>query len=147
MEETDICDTWFNFAMAFVDKKNESGWDALTSEEQEIAALWLLEADLYNGGFIQFFCNWGQAAYLHAIRALQAIGAVHALEIIQSGYSCIDRLSGDKRLAQLWDIPKYLTEEEIERLDKLDEQYWEDQDHIAEMAHRYYVETLGIHTP
>ncbi|MCM3340679.1 DMP19 family protein [Paenibacillus sp. MER TA 81-3] len=147
MDKTDICDIWFDFAIAFVDKKNDSGWNALTPEEQEIVALWLLEADLYNGGFIQFFCNWGEAAYLHAVRALQAIGAVHALEIIQSGYACIERLSGDKRLTQLWDIPKFLTEEEIERLDKLDEQFWEDEDRIAEIAHQYYVEQLGIHTP
>lgn len=147
MDKTDICDIWFDFAMAFVDKKNDSGWNTLTLEEQEIAALWLLEADLYNGGFIQFFCNWGEVAYLNAVRALQAIGAVHALEIVQSGYACIEHLSEDKRLTQLWDIPMFLTEEEIERLDKLDEQFWEDQDHIAEIAHRYYVEKLGIHTP
>ncbi|MEC0118514.1 hypothetical protein [Paenibacillus apiarius] len=41
----------------------------------------------------------------------------------------------------------FLTEEEIERLDKLDEKFWEDQDHIAEIAHRYYVKQLGIHIP
>ncbi|SYX83912.1 DMP19 family protein [Paenibacillus alvei] len=146
MDEKDICDIWFDFASSFVDKKNDSGWDALTPEEQEITSLWLLEVDLYNSGFIQFFCNWGEAAYLHAVRALQAIGAVHALGIIQSGYASIERLSEDKRLTELWDIPQFLTEEEIERLDKLDKQFWEDPDKIAEKAHRYYVEQLGIHT-
>lgn len=62
-------------------------------------------------------------------------------------YACIEHLSEDNRLTQLWDIPMFLTEEEIERLDKLDEKFWEDQDHIAEIAHRYYVKQLGIHTP
>jgi len=106
--------------------------------------LWLLEADVYNGGFVQFFCNWGEEAYIRAVRALQAIGAVHALEIVQSGYACIEHLSEDNRLTQLWDIPKFLTEEEVERLDKLDKRFWEDHDHIAEIAYRYYVQELGI---
>ncbi|NRR22901.1 DUF4375 domain-containing protein [Brevibacillus sp. MS2.2] len=147
MSKLDIHDVWFDFAAAFVQKKNASGWNTLTSQEQEIAALWLLEADVYNGGFLQFFCNWGEEAYIYAVRALQAIGAVHALEIIQSGYACIEHLSEDNRLTQLWDIPQFLTEEEAERLDKLDQSFWEDQDRIAEVAHQYYVQQLGIPTP
>lgn len=144
MSKTDICDIWFDYAAAFVHKKNASDWNTLAKQEQEIAALWLLEADVYNGGFVQFFCNWGDEAYICAVRALQAIGAVHALEIVQSGYACIEHLSEDNRLTQLWDIPKFLTEEEAERLDKLDKRFWEDQDRIAEIAHRYYVQQLGI---
>ncbi|WP_340007586.1 DUF4375 domain-containing protein [Paenibacillus sp. FSL K6-0276] len=140
MSKTDICDIWFDYAEAFVQKKNASDWNTLTPQEQEIAALWLLEADVYNGGFVQFFCNWGDEAYICAVRALQAIGAAHALEIVQSGYACIEHLSEDNRLTQLWDIPKFLTEEEVERLDKLDKRFWEDQDRIAEIAHRYYVQ-------
>ncbi|WP_134687496.1 DMP19 family protein [Brevibacillus migulae] len=147
MSKSDICDIWFDFAAAFVEKKNAVGWNTLTSQEQEIAALWMLEADVYNGGFLQFFCNWGEEVYIYAVRALQAIGAVYALEIVQSGYACIDHLSEDNRLTQLWDIPKFLTEEERERLDTLDKRFWEDQDRIAEIAHRYYVQQLGITAP
>ena len=99
---------------------------------------------MYNGGFLQFFCNWGEGAYIHALRALQAIGAVHALEIVQSGYACIEHLSEDNRLTQLWDIPKFLTDEELDRMDELDTRFWEDQDRIAENAHRYYAQQLGI---
>ncbi|WP_313640159.1 DUF4375 domain-containing protein [Paenibacillus sp.] len=57
MSKTDICDIWFDYAEAFVQKKNASDWNTLTPQEQEIAALWLLEADVYNGGFVQFFCS------------------------------------------------------------------------------------------
>lgn len=148
MSETDINDVWFDYAGAFVQKKNDTlGWDALNAHEQEIAALWLLEADVYNGGFVQFFCNWGEEAYLHALRALKAIGAVHALEIIQAGYACIEHFSQDDRLKELWDIMKYLTEEEEERLDALDNQFWDDQDQIAKIAYEYYAQQLGISAP
>lgn len=144
MSKPDIHDIWFDYATAFVQQKNASDWNTLATHEQEIAALWLLEADVYNGGFVQFFCNGGEEAYIHAVRALQAIRAVHALEIVQSGYACIEHLSEDNRLTQLWDIIKFLTEEEAERLDTLDKRFWEDYDHIAEIAYRYYVEELGI---
>lgn len=62
MSEQDIHDIWYEYAVLFVEKKNESeqGWASLNSNEQDIAALWLLEADVFNGGFIQFFCNWGK---------------------------------------------------------------------------------------
>ena len=147
MNKIDIRDIWFDYAAAFVQKKNATGWDALASQEQEIAALWMLEADVYNGGFLQFFCNGGEAAYINAVRALQVIGAVHALEVIKSGYACIEYLSEDNRLTQLWDIPTLLTEEEIEILDKLDKKFWEDQDRIAEIAYQYYVQRLGSSSP
>ncbi|WP_334071423.1 DMP19 family protein [Paenibacillus sp. A14] len=149
MSETNLNDAWYDFAGAFVDKKNASSlrWQVLTSDEQEIAALWLLEADMYNGGFIQFFCNWGEEAYLYAVRALQAIGAVRALELVTSGYACIERLEQDDRLKQLWDIPKFLTTEEEARLDELDQRFWEDPDRIAETAYRYYAVKLGIPAP
>ncbi|WP_334077145.1 DMP19 family protein [Paenibacillus sanfengchensis] len=149
MSETNLNDAWYDFAGAFVHKKNESTlrWQALTSDEQEIAALWLLEADMYNGGFIQFFCNWGEEAYLYAVRALQAIGAERALELVVSGYACIERLEQDDRLTQLWDIPKFLTTEEEARLDELDQRFWEDPDGIAETAYRYYAVKLGIPAP
>ena len=35
-----------------------------------VAALYWLELEMYNGGFLQFFCNWGYDAYLLAIKGL-----------------------------------------------------------------------------
>ncbi|MEF2248413.1 DMP19 family protein [Paenibacillus sp. IITD108] len=59
MSKSDIHDIWFDYAAAFVQQKNASDWNTLATHEQEIAALWLLEADVYNGGFVQFFLQWG----------------------------------------------------------------------------------------
>ncbi|WP_134686865.1 DMP19 family protein [Brevibacillus migulae] len=74
MSKIDNGDIWFDFAAAFVQKKNATGWNMLTSQEQEIAALWMLEADVYNGGFLQFFCNWGEEACLKPV-AIEAMGS------------------------------------------------------------------------
>ena len=55
----DLDKKWFDFTSQFVDKlsNNENDWNALSEHEQELAALWKLEMDMYNGGFLQFFCN------------------------------------------------------------------------------------------
>jgi len=146
VSEQDINELWYEYALTFVGKKNESeqGWVALTSNEQEIVALWLLEVDVFNGGFIQFFCNWGEEAYLYALRALLTIGATQVLEIITSAYGCIKHLEEDERFSELWDILKFLTKEQEQRLDTLDQQFWNNEDQIAEKAYGYYHGKLNM---
>lgn len=145
MKEMDVNDQWHDFAILIVDKKNrnELKWNGISETEQEIAALWTLEADLYNGGFLQFFCNWGYDVYLHAIRALDRIGATAAFGIATASYAVLERFEKDLRLQQLWDIPKYLTEAEGLRLDELDAQFWQDEDQVAMKAYDYYSSKYG----
>ncbi|MEC0127518.1 DMP19 family protein [Paenibacillus pabuli] len=146
MSEQDLHDVWYEYAVSFVGKKNESGqgWASLTPNEQEIAALWLLETDAFNGGFLQFFCNWGEEAYLYALRALHAIGANQVLDIIKSAYGCIKHLEEDERLTQLWDIPQFLTTEQEQQLDALDQQFWNNEDQIPQKAYGYYHGKLNM---
>ena len=107
----DLDKKWNDFTIKFVEKltKNKNNWDSLSEKEQELAALWKLEADMYNGGFIQFFCNWGYKCFQHAIRGLTRLKAEQCLNIVQQQYKIIERLENDKRIKELWDIPKYLT--------------------------------------
>lgn len=42
----------------------------------------------------------------------------------------IQRLENDSQLQELWDIPKHLTEDEITKLNEIDEEYWEDKESI-----------------
>lgn len=141
MEHTDINKNWFDFTLAYVTKLNETGgrnWGQLNDEEQELAALWKLEMDMYNGGFIQFFCNWGYECYTYAIRCLEKLSANECLKILTNQYLVVQRLEGDSRLESWWDIPKYLTENEMKLLDKLDREYWGNADQIQEKTFEVY---------
>ncbi|MFD2556085.1 DMP19 family protein [Sphingobacterium tabacisoli] len=137
----DLDKEWFDFTIRFVDKLNESNedWEALTQEEQELAALWRLEADMYNGGFLQFFCNWGPVCLEHALRTLTKLGAEECLGILQQQYAIITRLENNKDMKELWDIPKFLTEDELHEIsDVLDLNYWDNQDDImTKTLHTY----------
>lgn len=98
-----------------------------------VAALYWLELEMYNGGFLQFFCNWGYDAYLLAIKGLGAINATYTEQLLIQAYSIIQRLENDSQLQELWDIPKHLTENEITKLNKIDEEYWEDKENIMRL--------------
>lgn len=82
---------------AAMDLLKEAGWklDALPSREQDLCALWRLEADMNNGGFIQFFGNWGEANCRIALDALRKIGAHQALAIVQRQRDILQRLEDD----------------------------------------------------
>lgn len=144
-EEQNADNPWPDILLPYVDKLSQANgnWEALTDKEQELAALWKLETDLLNGGFIQFFCNWGYDGYLHAVRALSKIGAVKSFEIIQSAYRVIERLQNDDRVQELWDIPKYLTGHDIETLDGLDKAWSEKSDNREEKAWQFYQSKFG----
>jgi hypothetical protein len=58
--------------------------------QRELAALWRLEADVNNGGYLQFLCNWGRESYVCASRALKRIGADRMAEIIDRCQSLVD---------------------------------------------------------
>lgn len=118
--------------------KARPDYDNLDKKTQEIGALFQYELDIYNGGFLQAFCNWGYNSYLLEIKALEKIGANNSKRILEECYSVIVKLENDDRLKELWDIPKYLTKEDEEKLNSLDEEYWEDEDNVMEKMYNFY---------
>jgi hypothetical protein len=114
----------------------DAGWklEALPSREQDLCALWRLEADMNNGGFLQFFGNWGEANCRIALEALRKIGAHQALAIVQRQRDIIQRLEHDPRLQSMQDIYRLLTEAESEELDALDHAFWAYPDRLAPLG-------------
>jgi hypothetical protein len=111
---------------------------ALTASEQELASLWRLQADVCNGGFIQFFCNWGIETHQIALLALEKIGAAEILGILQRQYATIERFEDDPRLTTLWDLPALLTEDEAQQLQKGDEAFWSCIESIVPLGLAHY---------
>ncbi|WP_134736699.1 DMP19 family protein, partial [Proteus mirabilis] len=74
--------------------------DALSDEDQQLVALWRMEADINNGGFMQFLCNWGDPTCQLALRALQAMGAAKTHAILAGMRGLVDRLEDDPAVKQ-----------------------------------------------
>ena len=139
--------TFEDHSFKVVDKLfNQHGGDlsALPILEQEVVRIWRLEADMYNGGFIQFFCNWGYENFQITTQVLAKIGANKSLDIITKAEQIISVVKEDKRIKALWDIPKYLSEylttSDFETLDTLDSTYWENPDDLQYLAYKFYLQ-------
>lgn len=142
----DYGDLWDDYAGKFDLKLvNLNGdWSKLDEEEQEIAALWKLFVDVNGGGFIEFFCNWGFDCFCYAMRGLKRINDTGLYELLTGVYKdVLGKFENDTRLAEYWDIMEYLTEENIERLEDVDTQFYETEcDFFVKMAYEYYHEIL-----
>ena len=67
------------------------------------------------------------------IKGLGAINATYTEQLLIQAYGIIQRLENDSQLQELWNIPKHLTENEITKLNKIDEEYWEDKENIMRL--------------
>lgn len=144
---SDLEDKWDAYSIEFCKKlEYDCGgdWNKLDPDEQEIAALWKLVADMYNGGFVQFFCNWGYECYWYAMRGIKRIGDVTLLELLHSTYTNVfDKFREDERLTYYSDIPQYLTEEDDNILMETDTAFWEGEGEIlCKTAYEFYHDNL-----
>ncbi|MEX5611546.1 DUF4375 domain-containing protein [Pseudomonas protegens] len=111
----------------------------LPADDQAIVALWRLEADGYNGGFLQFFCNWGQQTCELALSTLAAIGARNTRALVSRQRQLIAHLEDHPQLEQLWDIPGLLSDEEHELISgELDEQLWSAMEEVPALAVKHF---------
>ncbi|MCL2310613.1 MAG: DMP19 family protein [Proteobacteria bacterium] len=140
MNHQSIDDKWEAICSLCLERAKAENYDMdrLTRDEAEVVALWRLEADVWNGGFIQFFCNWGEAHCATALNALRRIGATSTLNVVEEQRNIVERLNGHPDLKEYWDVPKLLTEIEDKRISGLDEEFWNLSGEISSRAEPIY---------
>lgn len=139
----DFTKLWDDYSIKFNEKlisECKNDWKKLDRDEQEIAALWKLVVDVNNGGFIQFFCNWGYECYWYAMRGIQRIGCNSLLQLLHNTYmDVLDKFREDKRLTYYSDIYQYLTEEDEDILRDTDIEFWENEgEALCKRAYEFY---------
>jgi hypothetical protein len=55
--------------------------------QRELASMWRLEADINNGGYLQFLGNWGVGSHKYALAALRKMQAKTMAKIIADSYA------------------------------------------------------------
>lgn len=144
---SDFVKMWDNYSEDFTKKlifQCRGDIRALDNDEQEIAALWRLVVDVYNGGFVQFFCNWGYDSYWCAMRGIQRMGSQEHLQLFHNTYlDVFDKFREDKRLKAYWDIPEYFTDEDEKILDETDQAFYDGLgEQLCERAYKFYHDEL-----
>ncbi len=111
----------------------------LDDEDHDVVVLWRLEADVNNGGFMQFLCNWGDPTVQRSIRVLDAIGATRMHAIVRRMRAILDRLEDDPRVTNLWDLYPAMTAAEHAEMWELDQAFWAYPDDLPRLAVVRYV--------
>ena len=147
MNEQDQVEIFESLLQQTVDRlfdKYDGNFDRLDKQEQELVYIWRAEADIYNGGMLQFLCNWGFSAaettcdILEKMKANRSAALIRqALETVTSEVQRVQKEG--KVLKETWDIPKYLSLESENLLEDLDEQYWEDPDNLCQKGWQHYL--------
>lgn len=116
----------------------------LTQDEAEVVALWRLEADGYNGGFLQFFCNWGEQNCSIALTSLRRIGAANTLLVVQEQRDIVERLNGHPGVKTYGDIYSFLSTDDLDRIsEQLDPAFWKAAEEIPNLALPAYRHVLN----
>lgn len=154
----DFDELWNAYAIEFNDKlENANGgdWSKLDEQEQEIAALWKLAADVYSNGFDEFFLMWGYDCYSYAMRGIKRIADANSglekvdcnnvYKLFETAYKKVfARFENDDRIKSYEDIVKYLTEKDEEILEKTYEDFDEKLGPLlCERAYEFYHDKLG----
>ena len=135
---------WVSLVERSSPDRDLTGW---TEQEKRYFAASLLEGEIYNGGFDQYFSNTSGGYYSIAIDALEEIEAFRSLEIVQKASSILfgKRLPPENQedrwrimYANTRKLSEFLTSRrratELERLDK---QFWGDPDRLNDRLMAY----------
>ena len=112
--------------------------DQLSEDDHDVIALWRLEADINNGGFLQFFSNWADPTCTRALAVLGALGAKEMHAIVKRMRGVLERLEQLPESVPLSSIAAHLTAAESAELQRLDEAFWKYPDRLSLLATARY---------
>jgi len=84
---------WYDAASVYYERTwpHDGQLSVLSAEwQRELVALMLVNQEVNNGGYLQFFVNHGREVYEYASRALRVIGARRMAEIINCCQALVD---------------------------------------------------------
>ena len=107
--------------------------DAISPHDRDLVALWRAEADVNNGGFLQFLGNWGVDNHRTAVAALDTIGATATADILRAMFTLVEPYL-TAGIESFSDIYALLTDPDTDRLEELDESFWEYPDPLSRLV-------------
>lgn len=118
-----------------------TSFEGLSKPEKLYFAVGLLEGEVYNGGFEQYFFNCSSSHYAYAEEGLQAIRADRTLELLQEAKSVLFPAAAvpedTQTRRQLLQTSLGLQPENDNRLDALDREYWADAEGITQLLQAF----------
>jgi hypothetical protein len=131
--------------------KTSSGFDGLTPENQLYFAACLVEGEVYNGGFDQYFHNSAADHYAYALKGLMEIGAtescrllIQAKNILFGSHNVPNNQAARRSILHQLASSEAREAEISKRLDELDALFWKDTDNFKFKLAKF-AEKHGLH--
>lgn len=117
--------------------KNDENFESLNQFEKNVLYIEMLEGQVNNGGFDQFFFN-SSGEYAHeALRALEQVGANNAAELLEQAIKAFPQLPIPKDTEQRRELMEDLPEHISDTWDQLDDKFYEYPDNIGGLTIQY----------
>lgn len=138
--ERNITDPFRKLWMSLVEKvfHSPAGFDGLSHPQKLYFAVGLLEGEVYNGGFDQYFFNHAGSYYDYAEEGLIAVGAFQTLGLLQEAKEIlfpgvpVPLKTAERRQSLPLDAEENSpTPNWSEKLHNLDERFWADPEGLA----------------
>ena len=120
-----------------------AGFATFSLPEKQYFSVNLLQNEVWNGGFHQYFFNSSGSYYTHALAGLKNMGALRALALLEEAKQVVfrdDHVPEETRRRRMI-LVGTLSEASWSRLGQLDDAYCKDPDglelRIEEFAHRH----------
>ena len=141
----DSLDVVFEFVEPVIEKLEKSGSDSLSELETTILSVWLLEADVNNGGFNQYFWNSSGDFANQVVSSLHRIGAAETADIVKAALANFPNSAPPTNRDERQNILEALEESGTLKLDSLDTEFYEYPCDLTELMYQYLSEqdTVG----
>lgn len=117
--------------------KNDENFESLNQFEKNVLYIEMLEAQVNNGGFDQYFFNSsGEYAY-ETLTALEQVGASKAAELLEQAIKAFPQLPIPKDTEQRRELMEDLPERISDIWEQLDDKFYEYPDNIGGLTIAY----------
>ena len=117
--------------------KNDKDFESLNEYEKNVIFIEMLEGQVNNGGFDQYFFNsTGEYAY-ETLKALEEINANQTAKILNSAIKAFPTLPVPKDTEQRRELMEDIPDNISENWDKLDDEFYEYPENLAGLVIEY----------
>lgn len=119
-----------------LDRLAAVGFANMTERERDIAALWHVEAEVTNGGFVRYYSGSKGDLAAYAPEALARLGATEKAAIVRAANALFGPSGPPRDRAERQAVLKTLGTRALAAIDRLEERYIADPVDVDELVER-----------
>jgi hypothetical protein len=117
-----------------LDRLSAVGFAALPERERDLAALWQVEAEVTNGGFVHYYSSAAGDTAFHAPEALARVGAMGKAAIVRTANALFGPAGPPSDRKERLAAVKALSAQDLATIDDLEKRYDDDPIDVDELV-------------